>query len=66
MADFLLVIVTVVAVGLGAFHLGRQTQKDRIEYLLDELDAASSLTNDLLQLRQQSGPKHLRVVRDEV
>jgi len=65
MADLLLVIVTVIIVGLGAFHLGRQTQKDRIEYLLDELDAASSLTNDLLHLRQQSGSKRLRLVRGE-
>jgi hypothetical protein len=65
MADLLLVIVTVIIVGLGAFHLGRQTQKDRIEYLLDELDAASSLTNDLLHLRQESGSKRLRLVRGE-
>lgn len=65
MADFLLVILTVIAVGLGAFHLGRLSLKDRIERLLDELDAEAALSSDLLRLRQQTANPRLRVVRGE-
>ena len=55
MAEFLLVLVTVIATSLGAFHLGRTTQRDRIDYLLDELDAANDLVSEFLQAAQ---PKH--------
>jgi hypothetical protein len=42
-AEFLLVLVTVIATSLGAFHLGRLTQRDRIEFLLDELEGEVDL-----------------------
>ena len=65
MSEFLWTIVLLVATCMGAFHLGRLTQKDRIEFLLDELDAANSITNDLMKMRQANMARHLRSVRDQ-
>jgi hypothetical protein len=66
MADFLLVILTVIAVGLGAFHLGRLSMKDRVEYLLDELDAEVALNSHPFSAGRTQ-PRHpsLRLVRGE-
>lgn len=65
MADFLLMILTVIIVGLGAFQLGRLTQKDRIEFLIDELQAERSLSADLLRVKQRAITRGLHAVKDD-
>jgi len=65
MADFLLVIITLIIVGLGAFQLGRITQKDRVAFLVDELQAERSLSSDLFATRRNNVGKALHVVKDE-
>lgn len=64
MAEFLWTMVLLVAVAVSAFHLGRVTQQDRIEFLLDELEAANSITTSLMNARRASMARHLRPVRD--
>lgn len=65
MAEFLWTCILLVAVAMSAFHLGRTTQRDRIEFLLDELEAANSVVNDLLNARRANMARHLHPVRDE-
>lgn len=64
MAEFLWTMVLLVAVAVSAFHLGRVTQQDRIEFLLDELEAANSITTSLMNARRANMARHLRPVRD--
>ena len=79
MAEFSLVIFTVIAVGLGAFSFGRMTMRERIEYsaerevrlhvrieeLLDELDAAHALADHLLRTPEPQRHPALRVLRGD-
>jgi hypothetical protein len=64
-ADFLLVILTVFAVGVGGYHLGRLGSRDREDALLDDLDDANALIADLLRTPTHPTRSHLRAVQDE-
>lgn len=65
MAEFLLVIITVIIVGLGAYLLGRLQQRDRIDFLIDELEAQRSLALDLLRVKGITKDRGLHVVKEE-
>ena len=64
MADFALVVMTVFAVGVGGWWLGRTHARDQIEFLKDELDAASELADHLLRIENHPShrARHLRAV----
>ena len=64
MAEFLSMIILLIAVAMGAFHLGRLQQQDRIEFLLDELDVANSVVHDLMNMRRANMARHLQAVKD--
>jgi hypothetical protein len=78
-AEFSLVIFTVIAVGLGAFSFGRMTMRERIEYsaerevrlhvrideLLDELDAAHALADHLMRTPEPHLHPALRVLKGD-
>jgi hypothetical protein len=64
-AEFLLVIVTVITTSLGAFHLGRASQKDLIDQLRQDLDAETSLSNELMGGGPVTNHPALRLVRGE-
>lgn len=65
MAEFLWTMILVVAVAMSAFHLGRVTQQDRIEFLLDELEAANSITTSLMNQRRAAMARHLHAVKGD-
>jgi hypothetical protein len=65
MAEFLGTCILLVTVAVSAFHLGRVTQQDRIEFLLDELEAANSVTTSLMNARRANMARHLQAVRDD-
>jgi hypothetical protein len=68
MGDFLLMILTVFAVGVGGYGLGRLAMRDRIEALLDELDCANDLVDQFLRVREHPSSRdqrHLRAVRGD-
>jgi hypothetical protein len=65
MGDFLLMVLTVFTVGVGGYLLGRLQMRDRVDVLLDELDAANDLLSDFMRVSDHPSGKRLRLVRDE-
>lgn len=63
MGDFLLIVLTVCAVGAGGYWLGRASMKDRVAHLLDELDASVSWQMEMLKTDKRHPA--LRIVRGE-
>lgn len=62
MGELLLFIVTVMTVAVGAYWLGRESQRDYIEFLLADLDAAVEM--QVQQVRKDMRhPAALRVVK---
>jgi hypothetical protein len=62
MADFVLVILTVVTVGVGGFHLGRLSMRDRYQFLLRELDEVVAWQTE--HIRERGTHPGLRVVKE--
>jgi hypothetical protein len=63
MGDLILMAVTVASVGGGAYYLGRASMRDRVNFLLDELDAV--VEHDLAMLDARRTHPTLRVVHDQ-
>jgi hypothetical protein len=63
MGDFLLIVVTVASVGAGGYWLGRASMRDRVAFLLEELDAAVECQIEML--KQDKRHPSLRLVKGD-
>jgi hypothetical protein len=63
MGELILMAVTVASVGGGAYWLGRASMRERVEFLLDELDEA--VKDDLALLEARRTHPALRLVQDQ-